>query len=687
MCRRRIHIIIGLVILAAPRLHAQQLSENDGSVVILAQEWPYRPGPRHVKVYIHFPGGALKNVGPKTGLMLSLHNWGGSGFAGAADPRALANRLNVIAIGVDYLQSGPVDAIKGPEPYDFGWLQALDALRGLRFVHARLKERKIAFADGRIFATGGSGGGNVTLMVNKLAPRTFACIIDLCGMARLTDDIAYNLPGGSDLDARYSRDPFSRNFLSVDDQQIRDPGRPEHLAVMKKQGTTCKIVVVHGVEDATCPFADARVMVDNMKKAGLDVEPHFITRDRLDGKVFRSTGHSLGDRTEIVFQVAGKYLQADGPDAMIRRGPTDFERREDIRLPTANGRFIVTFDKDGPVGRFAPAPPPTYKEHLDLSYNLTADGKKTPIRTPTEWDVRRRHLQESMQLVMGHLPPPAWRVPLDVQNVEEGKVGDLVRRKISYRTDPFGQVSAWLFLPPSKKKLPAVLCLHQTTNVGKDEPAGLGGHASLHYALHLAQRGFITLAPDYPSFSTYRWDFADLKHGYQSGSMKAIWDNIRAVDFLQSLPEVDGERLGVIGHSLGGHNALFTAVFESRLKAVVSSCGFCSFLKDDMPSWTGPRYMPRIASIYKNDARRMPFDFTEIVASLAPRAFLACAATKDNDFDVAGVRDVMASARPIYELHKAKDALQAYYPEAPHSFPADARKQAYEFLAKRLGLE
>ena len=53
--------------------------------------------------------------------------------------------------------------------------------------------------------------------------------------------------------------------------------------------------------------------------------------------------------------------------------------------------------------------------------------------------------------------------------------------------------------------------------------------------------------------------------GYASTTMKAIRDNRRAVDVLQSLPFVDGARLGCIGHSRGGHNAIFTAVFEPRL--------------------------------------------------------------------------------------------------------------------------
>ena len=62
-----------------------------------------------------------------------------------------------------------------------------------------------------------------------------------------------------------------------------------------------------------------------------------------------------------------------------------------------------------------------------------------------------------------------------------------------------------------------------------------------------------------------------------SGSMKAIWNNLCAVDLLQSLPQVDGERIGCIGHSLGGHNAMFLGVFDERVKAVVSSCGWTPF--------------------------------------------------------------------------------------------------------------
>ena len=94
--------------------------------------------------------------------------------------------------------------------------------------------------------------------------------------------------------------------------------------------------------------------------------------------------------------------------------------------------------------------------------------------------------------------------------------------------------------------------------------------------------------------------------------------------------------------------------------------------------------MPRIKTEFANDATKVPFDFTEIVAAFAPRSFLACAAEGDGDFDVGGVRDVMAKARRVYSLHGAEQKLTGYYPKAPHSFPTDARKAAQEFLDRHL---
>ncbi|MCX7421841.1 MAG: prolyl oligopeptidase family serine peptidase [Planctomycetia bacterium] len=334
-----------------------------------------------------------------------------------------------------------------------------------------------------------------------------------------------------------------------------------------------------------------------------------------------------------------------------------------------------------------------YAEHQDLSYYLDANGQKQPIKTPADWAKRRADIAAWMQTVMGPLPKPEKPVPLDMQVEEEIKVGDLLRQRISYHTDSTERrVKAFLFRPVASpnsaaSRQAAILCLHQTTNIGKSEPAGLGGNPNLHYALHLAQRGYVTLAPDYPSFGEYQFDFAP-QHGYTSGSMKAIYDNIRAVDLLQSLPFVDGNRIGCIGHSLGGHNTMFTAFFEPRIKCLVSNCGFTRFHKyynGALKGWTSARYMPLIDSRHHNNPDEVPFDFPEIVAAFAPRPFLASSPIGDSNFEVSGVKDSIGSARPIYDLFGAPDALQANYPECAHDFPEAVREVAYKFFDKHLG--
>ncbi|HKB37799.1 MAG TPA: alpha/beta fold hydrolase [Gemmataceae bacterium] len=330
--------------------------------------------------------------------------------------------------------------------------------------------------------------------------------------------------------------------------------------------------------------------------------------------------------------------------------------------------------------------PPFYPDKANLLVWRDIEGKEHPVRTAADWTKRREHILANMQRVMGPLPGPERKVPLDVKVTEGMKTARWVRKKLTFAVEKDDRVPAYLFIPTGRKgKVPAILCLHQTTAIGKGEPAGLGGNPNLHYALHLAERGYVTLAPDYPSFGDYRYDFS--KSTFVSGSMKAIWNNMRAIDLLQSLPEVDAERIGCIGHSLGGHNTMFTAAFDPRIKALVSNCGFNSFpkyFKGDLKGWSSARYMPRIASQFENKAGKMPFDFPEVVAAFAPRPFLASSPLHDDNFEVSGVKDCIAAARPVYELLGAKEKLAANYPDCKHDFPADVRKVVYDWLDKWL---
>ena len=218
-----------------------------------------------------------------------------------------------------------------------------------------------------------------------------------------------------------------------------------------------------------------------------------------------------------------------------------------------------------------------------------------------------------------------------------------------------------------------------------------GGRANRQYAEELTRQGYVTLSPSYPHLADYYPNLGKL--GYVSGTMKAIWDNIRGVDLLTSLPYVDASHgVGAIGHSLGGHNAIYTAVFEPRIQVVVSSCGFDSYpdYYDGAErnwyfgkGWCQIRYMPRMSD-YRNRLGEIPFDFPELLACLAPRHVFVNAPLHDGNFRAASVDRCAAAANSVYELLGAKGRLVVRHPDCDHDFPQAMREEAYRTIDRVL---
>lgn len=330
---------------------------------------------------------------------------------------------------------------------------------------------------------------------------------------------------------------------------------------------------------------------------------------------------------------------------------------------------------------------PFYADRTRLLVFLDDEGGEHLVRDAEGWAIRRRHILARLQEVTGPLPDRSQLPPLGLEVVETVDLPGVVRKKITFVSEPGDRVSAYLLLPKDvPPKVPGILCLHPTDRrLGKGVVAGLDPRPGRAYALELAARGYVTLAPDYPDSGDRSFD--PYRKRYASATLKAVWDHLRAVDLLRSLPEVDPDRLGAIGHSLGGHNAIFAAVFDERLRAVVSSCGFTAFAHykgGNLAGWSHAGYMPRIAGIYGKDPLRVPFDFHELAGALAPRAFLAVAPRGDDNFDVEGVREVMRSAQRVYDLLGVPERLGVIYPEGGHDFPEEARKAAYAWFDRWL---
>jgi dienelactone hydrolase len=323
-----------------------------------------------------------------------------------------------------------------------------------------------------------------------------------------------------------------------------------------------------------------------------------------------------------------------------------------------------------------------------LVYHDAKEGL-AQVSSKRDWEKRRAEILKGCEEIMGPLPGEEKRCALDVKVESEKDRGTYLERFVTYASEPHSRVPAYLLIPKPalnlKGKAPAVLALHPTD-------MGFGHKVVVEqlrdnyraYGRDLVERGYVVLAPAYPLMANYRPDLRAL--GYQSGTMKAIWDNMRGLDLLESLPFVDRRRFAAIGHSLGGHNAIYTAVFDKRIKVVISSCGFDSFADykgGDIKGWTSERYMPRLLN-YRDRLQEVPFDFAELLGALAPRPVFINAPLGDTNFKSQSVDEMVRAATPVYELHGAPKNLRVEHPDCAHDFPAAIRDTAYDWLAKRL---
>lgn len=328
----------------------------------------------------------------------------------------------------------------------------------------------------------------------------------------------------------------------------------------------------------------------------------------------------------------------------------------------------------------------------------SANGSERPVRSASDWQEKKIQILERMQKAMGPIPERSKVPPLNIRVVDSVKEVGYTRYNIAITVAENEILPADLYIPDQSgkpKRLAAMLALHGTSTLGRKSIGGAHQLPNRAYAKELAQRGYVVIAPDYPSFGDLAGHDFDTDR-YESGTMKAIFNHVRCVDLLQVRKDVDPERIGVIGHSLGGHNAIFAGAFDPRLKVIVSSCGWTLMDYYDIGDeksrkyggrlgpWAQSRYMPLLKTKYQLEPAKMPFDFDEAIAALAPRPFFSNSPTADENFDVEGVKKGISSIAQVYGLFNAGNMLKVSYPDAGHDFPPAVRTEVYKFIDKSL---
>ena len=191
------------------------------------------------------------------------------------------------------------------------------------------------------------------------------------------------------------------------------------------------------------------------------------------------------------------------------------------------------------------------------------------------------------------------KVDLNLVEMESLEKGNYIQKLVEYNVEKDERVKSYLLIPKDIKKAPGIVAVHQhhsNWDIGKSEVVGLTNDSMYSYGVDLVNRGYVVIAPDIICFEDRkdkcifntdknskamfeRYKFCDyLLHG-TTLQTKTLHDLSVAVNVLSSLDYVDKDKLGVIGHSLGGQEAILLEWYDKRITVGASSCGL-SMMQD-----------------------------------------------------------------------------------------------------------
>jgi dienelactone hydrolase len=269
---------------------------------------------------------------------------------------------------------------------------------------------------------------------------------------------------------------------------------------------------------------------------------------------------------------------------------------------------------------------------------------------------------------------------------------------VDYAVEPGDRVPAILLIPDgvsATSPAPAVAVWHQHNgqyHLGKTEPAGLAGDPSHHTGVALAKLGYVVLCPDALCFEERQDPAEKLKGGqyerfeflrYVVDGKCMAWKNIldmqRAVDFMVTRPEIDGDRLGCYGHSMGSTHTWLVGPWEGRLKCLVGNC--C------LPTYAGihrtrilhcfPNFVPGLGAIG---------DTPDMAALIVPRRLHLNLGEKDGGTPIKEAKAGIERIQRAYVAAGLPDRFTAYIEAgAGHVLSDEMWRRAKSAFAESIG--
>jgi len=349
-------------------------------------------------------------------------------------------------------------------------------------------------------------------------------------------------------------------------------------------------------------------------------------------------------------------------------------------------------------GHYKPALPVHAIAIREMNAHFAAGLWNEPL-TAAAWPVQRERILHAITNLLGAFPEN--KTALDPEVISETDCGGYIRRKVVIRVQPEDRMPAYLLIPKGLKgKAPAIICMYGTTSgAGKETTVGLSGpkpdsppSKNRDFAVDMAEAGFVAFAPDYlrdgerTPASGRPYDTTEFYRRFPEWSIvgKDVWDNMRAVDYLQSLPFVAAEKIGMVGHSYGGHSTIFAAALEPRIKVVVANGPVSDFLHHGM-HWGVPKgggnsqSLPALRPYVLDHTLELPVRFYEFTSLIAPRAlWVGEAVGERRPFE----EENHAAVRQVYEALGQAERVRYNWYAGDHDFPPEARRSSIEWLRR-----
>lgn len=303
-------------------------------------------------------------------------------------------------------------------------------------------------------------------------------------------------------------------------------------------------------------------------------------------------------------------------------------------------------------------------------------------QSSTDFETWHAHALTGLLELFGEIPE---KVPLNAEVEYSVEEDDFIRERVIFDAEEDMAVPCQVLIPKHFKKdrsQPAILCVHGHGSFGKDPVAGLvstPAHQAdidlmnYDYGAQMARKGYLTLMPDLRGFGERRdgddWLGRDtcnvnfLKGGILGLYPLAlnVWDMKCCVDYLCSRPEVDPERIGMMGMSQGGTITAFTAAVEPRIRAadVIAYVNPLVKFGIERGNFCGSQILPNLLRLMDTD---------DVAGLIAPRALMLEMGTADSCFYFQDMWQGYLHVKEIYEAAGAAERLWTDIHTGAHAF-------------------